>query len=165
MALSIAWTALKWSPAVIVGLIGWEHTARKNKSNIKPSTALTKCVEPLNNAWFWCGDKLARLSSFYTYLKNIFSGLDDSIHELFKPMFNILTSFTSAFKGYFATAEVYKYPGLIIAGTVTLLLLLSAGSMFLMKYTGYGADYVDYVLDCMPNGTLAQFTSQIKVEN
>ena len=142
----IGWTALKVVPPTLIGLVTWEHIARKNESNIKPSVAITKCVEPAQQFWNFCGTQLAKLSSFYTYLKHIFGGLDQSIYDLFSPMFQLLFSWTNVIKGYLAQANVYNHPGLIVIGTITLALLLACGSMFAMKYTGYGANYVDTVM-------------------
>jgi hypothetical protein len=147
---SIAWTTLKGSPIVLVGLVSWEHIARKNESNIKPSVVLNVCVKPLQTAWSWCGEKVAKLSSFYTYLKDVFSGLDQTLYDLFKPMLEILFSWVSAFKGYYATMKTYTHPRLIVAGSITLFVLTFIGSMCLMKYSGYGARYVDYVMNHVP---------------
>lgn len=156
MALAIAWTALKWSPLPLVGLVTWEHIARKNDSNFKPSVGLTKCVAPLNTAWNWIGTNLAKLSSFYTLLKNVFAGLGDSIYDLFKPIFQICFSWTSAFKGYLTTANAYNHPGLILLGTFTLTVLLACLSAFLMKRYDYGAHYID---------TLMGYVGYMKLKN
>lgn len=131
--------------AVFFSATVWEHIARKAGSTIKPSVALWNMIEPAQNFFWWFGDKLARLSSFYTYLKNFFGELFVTFGELLTPLVQLCMTPLYFLKGYFDTALTYKYHILVFLGTATLLFVTySITSYFLVKYDYIAPKY--YVL-------------------
>jgi len=123
----------------------WEHIARKTGSNFKPSVGLWNMIEPSQNFFLWLGGWLARLSSFYTYLKNFFGELFVSISELLTPLGQLCMTPLYFLKGYFDTAMTYKYHILVFLGTATILFMVYCiVSYFLVKYGYIAPNY--YVL-------------------
>ena len=123
----------------------WEHIARKVGSNFKPSVGLWNMIDPAQQFFLWLGGWLARLSSFYTYLKNFFGELFVSVSELLTPLGQLCMTPLYFVKGYFDTAMTYKYHILVFLGTATIMFVVyCAVSYFLVKYNYIAPNY--YVL-------------------
>ena len=106
----------------IAGIFGatfiWEHVARINNSNLKPSRFINSLADYAADTFEFIGRQLARLSSFYVYIR---------LHEVFFTLWDLLrptvvlmvTPFGIIY-GYVTAMEVYNHPGLILAGSATL---------------------------------------------
>lgn len=91
----------------VLTLFIWEHIARKRFSNFKPSVGFWKLYYPLKYLFLWVGNKVAELSSFYTYLKKfigaVFDILFDFLNWFFTNLANVLKQIWSTFKTFFGT--------------------------------------------------------------
>jgi hypothetical protein len=110
-------------PAILFSAFLFEHIARKNGSNIKPSTVISFLADKSFLFWNKLGYYCAKLSSFYTYIdiKEIYQTLDD----LFGPTVKLIISPYQFIKGYVDTALSYKYPILIGIGSITVVSILT----------------------------------------
>lgn len=126
----------------------WEHVAKKLGSEFKPSVGLWNLIEPAKIFFIHIGNQIARLSSFYTYLKEFFGELFDSFVELINPLVRLCVTPFYILQGYFETALTYKYYFLVFFGTLTLvLIIISLVCYFLWKYR-YNKIYTNKTMEC-----------------
>lgn len=97
----------------------WEHTARTNKSNYKPSVAINFCSEKAKLLFKIIGTNIAKLSSFLVYIK--FEELYATLYDIVKPTYELCMSPIEIIKGYADKASTYKTPGMIAIGSITLI--------------------------------------------
>lgn len=129
--------ALVSAIAVFVSSVVWEHIARTWDSTFKPSVGLWNLVEPTRNFFSWLGGWIARLSSFYTYLKNFFGELFVTIGELLTPLGELAVAPLYFFKGYLDTAITYNYYILVFLGTATILFIIYCVASYYLTTYGY----------------------------
>ncbi len=113
--------------AVTTGLIVWEHVARKHDVLIRPSKGLIYVGDKSQAFFTGVGYLCARISSFYTYID--LSDFGQTLQDLFGPLGRLLISPSYIFRGYLDTMSKYKYPILIVIGSLTLI----GGLIFLKK--------------------------------
>lgn len=118
-------------------LFGWEHVAKKQKTNFKPSVGIEKSAIFFKKLWARVGLYTAKLSSFYTYIN--LGELYETASDLAKPTKSLVASPLEAFKSYAKAAEEYKYPIMIGAGTLTV------------------TSFVAYLIYAFKNGKLPSF--------
>ena len=119
------------------GIYIWEYIARKQKSDIKPSTALNNIYYYLSQMFYWIGRTLAKLSSFFVMLD--IDDLVETFWDIIKPIIKICGSPFKLIKGYYNTAMAYKNHILIFVGSMTLIGL----TWYLYGYY-YNPDYIDF---------------------
>ena len=101
-----------------IGAFVWEYIARRTNSDVKPSVGISYASNKCGQFFNYLGSIAARISSFYTYIE--FEELVKTFQELFVPMWNLVTSPFYMLKGYVHTMKSYKYPFLVIVGSLTL---------------------------------------------
>lgn len=115
----------------IAGIFGaafiWEHVARINNSNFKPSRFINSLADCAADTFELIGRLFARLSSFYEYIRlhEVFLTLCD----LLRPTLVLMVTPFGIIYGYVTALDVYKHPGLILAGSATLMAGTVAGVM------------------------------------
>jgi hypothetical protein len=115
--------------AIGAGAFLWELIARKKNSNIKPSVGVKYVADLSQQLWETVGYYIAKISSFYDLI-NI-EELKVAFQELFLPLFRFCISPLYTAKGYYDTVGTYKYPVMIIAGSLTLIAaILFVGSKY-----------------------------------
>jgi len=121
-----------------VGIITWEHVAKKKGSNKRPSIGLTKASEFSQGMFVVCGVKFAQLSSYLTkidlkYLREIMGEIWQSTKDVLGPTCGILVSPFYLISGYCDTAIQYgkKRQLLIYAGSIFIAVGLFCGWYFL----------------------------------
>jgi hypothetical protein len=107
----------------VIGSVIWEYVGKKTQSNIKPSVAITYVATKAGDLFYYIGQLAAKISSFYTYID--FKDFFESIHDLFKPMINLVISPFQFISGYINVSLLYKHPYIVGFGSLTLMLLIS----------------------------------------
>lgn len=109
-------TCLSLASAGLVGTFIWELVARKKSSRKKPSVAIAWTATKSKNLFTTIGRGFGWVSSYLTIvdLQDLCGTLDD----LFRPTCNLMLSPLSFFKGYWETANKYKYPILVVLGSM-----------------------------------------------
>lgn len=154
-------------PAAIIGYsaaaIGasaflWEYIARRNSSAIKPSIGINFALQKSRAFFGGIGHYAAKLSSFY-HMINI-KEVQETFNELFMPILKLIISPFYVVKGYWDTATTgYKYPFVILAGTLTLV-----ATMLYLGNKYYGHKISKFTMDDLrklmnrnvPNVTITQ---------
>lgn len=121
---SCAVQAVKILSVMGVTLFAWEHIARTRRSNLKPSVGFNWVVPKVRGFFYKIGSGLSYMSSFLTYIQ--LGELGQTAHDLFLPVVQIFGSPFEVLRGYWDTAEKYKYPIIIVLGS----LVLVAGGWF-----------------------------------
>lgn len=99
----------------------WEHVARQNNIETKPSIFLERLAEVAKDTFTFVGKLWAMISSFYTWidLTEVYQTLDD----LTKPLLKLGVSPFFMIRGYFDVMYKYKNPIMIGCGSLTLFLV------------------------------------------
>lgn len=141
-----AGTIIKILGGLSVVLFAWEHYARTNKKEMKPSVAFTWCAKTSKSIFNWVGTWLAKLSSFYTWINLTEIAL--TAVDFFKPIWSLLWSPLQVLKGYGTIAATYaNKTSLIWLGSITLLTVISYVWYY---YACYGQDYLFWPLTVLP---------------
>lgn len=128
-----------FSAGSFVVLFLGEYIGARYESNNRPSILITQFATWCAKQWEWFGSLMADISSFYERLKielilKSFSDLTESFLKLFASPLNVI-------KGYIKTAERYKYPLLIVIGSLTLLGLVFCGYSYWSVILGWFARF------------------------
>jgi hypothetical protein len=106
----------------------WEFICYKTKYQYKPSTAFNYIANLARSFFKSCGIIIAFISSFYTYLGDLWEYLYHDLaqvcEDFFFPIWKILSSWTWVFVGYFEKLNLNKYPWLVFLGSVSILGLM-----------------------------------------
>lgn len=108
--------------AFIFIIIAWEHTARLYETEIKPSVSLNFVARHLKTGWEKFGRFCARISSFFIHLK--FEELWHTIVDLIAPLWKMFVSPFWWLVGYFSVVAEYKWPLLVLGGSLTIIAML-----------------------------------------
>jgi len=139
---------------VSVGSFVWEHIGRKNGYTKKPSTMITNIRSLSAKCWSYLGTQCARLSSFYNHIK--FGELRQTFSDLVGPTGELVCSPLEFFNGYFDQASNYKYPTLVVAGSLTFVAVLGGVTYWFRVpvsefVTAKTENYRDILVRNMPN--------------
>jgi len=104
---------------VILALFATEHLTKHHYPSLKPSIFIKFVGDFLENIFTEIGHHLAYFSSFYTYIK--LEDLYDTFLNLINPVIEVVGSPVSLLKGYLEVSLEYKYPFLVVLGTITLI--------------------------------------------
>lgn len=116
------WKILLVIYGIIAGTLTWEHIARKNNSNVKPSVGINYIFEKSRSIFTKLGESLAVISSFYTYINC--DEISKTAIDLGEPLINTIVSPIYIVRGYIGKTKEYSYPFLTGCGTLTLVLLI-----------------------------------------
>lgn len=83
----------------------WEHVARQNGSNIKPSIGMIMAGEFLSPKFEWIGTQLGKMSAYLTYID--FKEFQQTFGDLFEGMTKIFASPLSTLIGYYNYSKQY----------------------------------------------------------
>lgn len=116
---------------LFIGLFTWEFIAKKKNTSFKPSAALSWAATKLSNFFRWIGEKIAIISSFYTYLN--LKEMWRTCKALDTAKLKLVISPRMIVSGYIKKMSSYGDKSAhIIFGSLTLACLLMAMVKFLL---------------------------------
>lgn len=117
----------------IVGIFLWEHVGRQKDYTQRPSIYLTWIAEKAQNLFEHIGRYFAWISSFLTKID--LGDILKTIHDLLKPIFDLIVSPFYFMIGYLDMASEYLSKSwLIYIGSAILFVLVWYGLYFGYKY-------------------------------
>ena len=108
--------------ALFLSMYVWEYTAIRRNLEFSPSVALTSMATYAVRFWEACGKIVAWVSSFLTLFD--FDDLLKAAEQLWKPIWDTLTSWTYFFIGYVSEMNLYDHSYLITMGSIMIVSLL-----------------------------------------
>lgn len=105
--------------ATLLATFVWEHIARKQNLNVKPSVGLNLIYKKSKSMFTNLGKLFAKISSFYTIID--LKDLGKTLEDVGKPILKTIVSPYHFVRGYVDQANEYSYPFLVTVGTLTLL--------------------------------------------
>ena len=109
----------------IIGAVCLEHIGRGQAITIRPSFFLNKIAKFFMDLFELLGYFCAKISSFYELIK--WEEIKLTLYDLFKPSFDICSSPLYFIKGYVEEMNIYDHPYMIIAGSITIIILVLYG--------------------------------------
>lgn len=118
----------------------WEHFARKYEFKrcapngsayqvkLKPTVIIGFLAKKSKTFWSYIGWFIAKISSFYTYID--LGDLTKTAQELSIAIGKFVITPVYSVRQYWNTADTYKYPIMIILGTVTVIFLIFYSQYF-----------------------------------
>lgn len=104
--------------SLFVAVFVWEYIAKIKELKYKPSLYLSMIAALFMKFFELIGRLIAKISSFYTLFD--FKQLIETLHDLIKPLIQLMISPYYTIKGYVVTMKIYNHSYLVPIGSLTL---------------------------------------------